>query len=66
MSLLDGKSDVRSILWVAPLREVDVLRTLRLMLDKQLIEFRAGEAGEAGGGSPDSPAVVESADLSPD
>jgi hypothetical protein len=66
MSLLNGTSDVRSILWVAPLREVDVLRTLRLMLDKGLIELRAGEAGKAGGGCPDSPAVVESADSSSD
>jgi hypothetical protein len=40
MSLIDGVSDVRSILWVAPLREVDVLRTLRQMLDHGVIRLR--------------------------
>ena len=40
MSLLDGESDVRSILWVAPLREVDLLRTLRQLLDRGVIEMR--------------------------
>jgi hypothetical protein len=66
MSLLNGEADVRSILWVAPLREVDVLRTLRLMLDKRLIELRKTNAGETGGGVPDSPAVVEGTDSSLD
>ena len=47
MSLFDGKSDVRSILWVAPLREVDVLRTLRQLVDKQVIELQAPEPAEA-------------------
>jgi hypothetical protein len=46
ISLLDGNADVRSIIWVAPLREVDVLRTLRQMLDQGLIELR--EAGPGG------------------
>ena len=45
ISLLDGTADVRSIIWVAPLREVDVLRTLRQMLDQGLIELRDAKPG---------------------
>jgi hypothetical protein len=40
MSLFNGEADVRSILWVAPLREVDALRTMRQLVDKQVIELR--------------------------
>ncbi len=38
--LIDGQNDIRAILWVVPLREVDALRTLRGMLRKGLIEMR--------------------------
>ncbi|HXV75794.1 MAG TPA: DUF4388 domain-containing protein [Candidatus Polarisedimenticolaceae bacterium] len=37
---IDGASDVRSLLWVSPLREVDALKTLRRMLNKGWIEIR--------------------------
>jgi len=40
ISLLDGRADIRTVLWLAPLREVDVLRSLRLMQDRGLIEIR--------------------------
>jgi len=40
VSLLDGHADIRTILWLAPLREVDVLRSLRQMQDRGLIEIR--------------------------
>jgi len=40
ISLFDGRADIRTILWLAPLREVDVLRCLRLMQDRGLIEIR--------------------------
>ena len=40
VSLLDGRADVRTILWLAPLREVDVLRALRQLRDRGLIEIR--------------------------
>jgi len=38
-SLIDGKTDIKGILWVAPLREVDGLRALQQMLDAGLIEL---------------------------
>ncbi len=41
LSCLDGKADIQSLLWLTPLREVDVMRALRKMLDLGLIELRA-------------------------
>ena len=35
-SLIDGRTDIKSILWLAPVRSVDVLRALKEMLDKGL------------------------------
>ena len=40
ISLLDGHADIRTILWLAPLREVDVLRSLRQLQDRGLIEIQ--------------------------
>jgi hypothetical protein len=59
LSLIDGETDVKSILWVAPLREVDVLRSLRQMLEKGLIALRepqtaAGTAAASPAGAADS------------
>jgi hypothetical protein len=39
-SLLDGKSDIRTVLWLAPMREIDVLHALKSMLERGLIELR--------------------------
>ncbi|HKQ61749.1 MAG TPA: DUF4388 domain-containing protein [Candidatus Polarisedimenticolaceae bacterium] len=39
LSLIDGKSDIRSLLWVAPLRDVELLRALRGLRDKGVIEL---------------------------
>jgi hypothetical protein len=36
-SLIDGETDIKGILWVAPLREVDGLRALREMLERGMI-----------------------------
>jgi hypothetical protein len=47
LSLMDGKSDIRSILWVAPLREVDVLRSCRILLQRGVIELKAAAVEEA-------------------
>lgn len=52
LSLMDGKSDLRSILWVAPMREVDVLRSLRLMLDRGVVELR--ESAVEGSAAPEN------------
>jgi hypothetical protein len=40
LSLIDGKSDIKSILWLAPMREIEILRGLKSMLDKGMIELR--------------------------
>jgi len=37
LSLIDGSTDIRSILWLSPMREVDVLRSLEKMIDKGFI-----------------------------
>ena len=38
LSLIDGSTDIRSILWLSPMREVDVLRSLEQMIDKGIIK----------------------------
>jgi hypothetical protein len=39
LSMIDGTTDVQSILWLAPLREVDGLMALRRMVRKQMIDL---------------------------
>jgi hypothetical protein len=54
VSLIDGVTDIKGILWVAPMREVDGLRSLRKMLEKGLIRLdppRSDESGEPVDGS---------------
>jgi hypothetical protein len=46
-SLIDGKTDIKGILWVAPMREVDGLRALQQMLDAGLIRLEEPAAGES-------------------
>ena len=48
LELLDGVADIQSINWVAPLREVDVLRALQRMLEKGLIELRDPDPSKEG------------------
>ncbi len=40
LTVVDGKNDVRSILWVAPLRELDVLRGLKRLHERGVVQFR--------------------------
>jgi hypothetical protein len=48
LTMLDGKADIKSIVWLAPLREVDVLQALQRMVDAGLIELRdPGDAAPA-------------------
>lgn len=47
LSLIDGSHDVKSILWLAPLREVDVLRALHRMLDRGLIGMGEAQVRDA-------------------
>ncbi len=44
LSLIDGTTDVQSILWLAPLREIDALIALRRMAGKQMIELATPSA----------------------
>jgi len=39
LTLMDGKSDIRTILWLAPMRELDVLQALKSLLDRGWIEL---------------------------
>ena len=40
LSLVDGQTEIKSIIWLAPLREVEALRALQRMLDKGLIRLK--------------------------
>jgi len=40
LTMLDGKADIKSVVWLAPLREIDVLQALQRMVDAGLIELR--------------------------
>jgi hypothetical protein len=44
LSLIDGDTDIRSILWLSPMREVDVLRSLEQMIDKGIIRVERQRA----------------------
>jgi hypothetical protein len=46
MEQIDGKSDIKSILWVVPMREVDVYLSLQQMRDHGFIELTNPEAVE--------------------
>jgi hypothetical protein len=48
LDMIDGETDIQSISWVAPLREVDVLRALQSMLGKGLIELRDPDPSRTG------------------
>ena len=37
---VDGRCDVQALLWVAPMRDVDALKTLYRMLRKGWLELR--------------------------
>lgn len=53
LSLIDGRSDIKTILWLTPLREVEALQALRKMHKRGLIELqrpkRLEQAGELSG-----------------
>jgi hypothetical protein len=49
VSLIDGQTDIRSLLWVSPLREVEVLRILQRMLHRELIALRDPQGAESRG-----------------
>jgi hypothetical protein len=47
LSRIDGTWDVKSIIQITPLREVDALRALKRMREKGLIELRDPVAASA-------------------
>jgi len=53
LGLIDGETDIKSLLWLAPMREVNVIVTLRHLIDGGRIELRDASAA----------AGVEPADL---
>jgi hypothetical protein len=46
-SLIDGKTDIKSILWLAPMRTVDVMRALKQMIEAGLIELKDPAGAQA-------------------
>jgi len=40
VSLIDGKSDIKSMLWLAPMSEMETLRALQRMVDMELIALK--------------------------
>jgi len=65
LTMLDGKSDIKSILWLAPLREVDVMKGLQRLLQRGLIELRDPEAFPGDPGEGDGEQPVPSVQWSP-
>lgn len=62
LSTIDGVTNIKSILWLVPMREIDALETLQRLIDRGLIGLdgldsrSAGEeAGEAARGTPTPP-----------
>jgi hypothetical protein len=49
LTMLDGKADIKSVVWLAPLREIDVLQALQRMVDADLIELRDPEGSSSPG-----------------
>jgi hypothetical protein len=45
---IDGTVDVQGLIWVAPLQEVDVLRTLKRLLARGVIELREAKGASTG------------------
>jgi len=41
LTLIDGMTDIQCILWLTPLREIDVLTALRRLTDEGVIELRS-------------------------
>ena len=40
VSLIDGKTDIKSMLWLAPMSEMETLRALQRMVDLELIDLK--------------------------
>jgi hypothetical protein len=67
LTMLDGKSDIKSIVWLAPLREVDVMKGLQSLHQRALIELRdpPPTATQSDAGTGEGEANVPSVQWSP-
>jgi hypothetical protein len=52
LTMLDGNTDIKSLSWVAPLREVDLLRALEHMRNEGIIELREPDGEQENEGAP--------------
>jgi len=57
LGMIDGVSDIKTLLWVAPMRELDVYTTLRQLMQQGLIELREPEGGSEQPVDSEQPAV---------
>ena len=48
LSMIDGTTDIQSIMWLTPLREIEVLTALRELAGKGVIELRQPDAVDSG------------------
>ena len=48
LNMIDGRTDIQSMLWVAPMRDVDILMALRHLLKRGVIEMLETESAEIG------------------
>jgi len=44
INLIDGETNIKSMLWLAPLREVELLRALQKLQERGVVELRPSEA----------------------
>jgi hypothetical protein len=47
LNVIDGRSDIQSIVWLTPLRELDCLRTLRRLLDSGIVRLEEPSSAAA-------------------
>lgn len=57
LGMIDGVSDLKTLLWVAPMRELDVYTTLRQLMQRGLVELKDADAEASDPAEPDRPAV---------
>lgn len=65
LTMLDGKSDIKSILWLAPLREVDVMKGLQRLLQRGMIELSDAPAPPSDADPSEGQSAVPSVQWSP-
>ena len=65
LQLIDGRWDVRSLVWIAPLRKIETVRALTRLVERGVVEIaEPGSAGELDDAIPpiDASAVVDTID----